>query len=98
MDQIDLEENKLENLLPPVKDMARKYGDIPVIVAGAFYTHADILKFIAMGADGVQMGTRFLATVESSAPDEYKQAVLEAKDEDIVVAHRPGSPCGLPSG
>ena len=96
MDQIDLEENKLENLLPPVKDMARKYGDIPVIVAGGIYTHADILKFIAMGADGVQMGTRFLATVESSAPDEYKQAVLEAKDEDIVVAHRPGSPCGLP--
>jgi nitronate monooxygenase len=96
MDQIDLEENKLENLLPPVKDMARKYGDIPVIVAGGIYTYADILKYIAMGADGVQMGTRFLATVESSAPDEYKQAVLEAKEEDIVVAYRPGSPCGLP--
>ncbi len=96
IDQIDVESNKLENLLPPVKDMARKYGDIPVIVAGGIYTHEDIVKFISMGANGVQMGTRFLATVESSASGEYKQAVLAAKEEDIVVAHRPGSPCGLP--
>jgi nitronate monooxygenase len=49
-----------------------------------------------MGADGVQMGTRFLATEESSASSEYKSAVLRAKEEDIVVAHKPGSPCGLP--
>ncbi len=96
IDQIDLESNKLENLLPPVKDMARKMGDFPVIVAGGIYTNADIAKFISMGADGVQMGTRFLATQESSASEEYKQAVLKARDEDIVVAHRPGSPCGLP--
>jgi nitronate monooxygenase len=51
---------------------------------------------MAMGADGVQMGTRFLATVESSATEAYKKAVVAAKEEDIIVAHRPGSPCGLP--
>ena len=96
IDQVDLESNKLENLLPPVKDMARKFGDIPVIVAGGIYTHADIVKFMDMGADGVQMGTRFLATIESSATEAYKQAVVSAKEEDIIVAHRPGSPCGLP--
>ncbi|MDA8085032.1 MAG: nitronate monooxygenase [Nitrospiraceae bacterium] len=96
IDQIDTEDNRLENLLPPVKDMAKKYGGMPVIVAGGIYTHEDIRKFIAMGADGVQMGTRFLATEESSATQDYKQAVLGAKEEDIVVAHRPGSPCGLP--
>ncbi len=96
IDQVDLESNKLENLLPPVKDMAKKFGDIPVIVAGGIYTHADIVKFMGMGADGVQMGTRFLATSESSATEAYKQAVVFAKEEDIVVAHRPGSPCGLP--
>jgi nitronate monooxygenase len=96
MDQIDIEPNKLENLLPPVKDMAKKYGDFPVIVAGGIYTHDDIARFIKMGADGVQMGTRFLATEESSATDEYKQAVVNAKEEDIIVAHDPGSPCGLP--
>lgn len=96
IDQVDLESNKLENLLPPVKDMARKFGDFPVIVAGGIYTHADIVKFMDMGADGVQMGTRFLATNESSATEAYKQAVIFAKEEDIIVAHRPGSPCGLP--
>jgi nitronate monooxygenase len=96
INQIDLEENKLENLLPPVKEIARKYGDFPVIVAGGIYTNEDILKFLSMGADGVQMGTRFLATEESSATAEYKAAVLSAKEEDIVVAHDPGSPCGLP--
>lgn len=96
IDQIELEYNKLENLLPPVKDMAIKYGDFPVIVAGGIYEHADIIRFLKMGADGIQMGTRFLATKESSATPEYKQAVVNAKDEDILVAYKPGSPCGLP--
>jgi len=96
MDQINLDSNILENLFPPVKDMAVKYGDIPVIVAGGIYTHDDIVRFIKMGASGVQMGTRFLATHESSASPLYKKAVVEAGDEDIVVADKPGSPCGLP--
>jgi nitronate monooxygenase len=96
IDQVDLESNRLENLLPPVKDRAVKCGDFPVIVAGGIYTHEDILRFLGMGADGVQMGTRFLATEESSASETYKQAVVHAKEEDITVAHRPGSPCGLP--
>lgn len=95
-DQIDLEENKLENLFPLVKEIAIKYGDFPVIVAGGIYTHEDIIFFINMGADGVQMGTRFLATIESSATPAYKQAVIQAKKDDIVVAQKPGSPCGLP--
>jgi nitronate monooxygenase len=96
MDQIYLESNTLENLLPPIKDMAIKYGDFPVIVAGGIYTHEDIEKFMLMGADGVQMGTRFLATEESSASEAYKRAVVSASEEDIVVAFDPGSPCGLP--
>jgi len=96
MDQIELESNKLENLLPPVKDMAIKYGNFPVIVAGGIYTHEDIVRFLRMGADGVQMGTRFLATEESSASAAYKKAVVDATEEDILVAHDPGSPCGLP--
>lgn len=96
MDQVDLESNKLENLLPPVKDMAIKYGNIPVIVAGGIYTHEDIQRFLAMGADGVQMGTRFLATEESSATEAYKQAVVEVNQENTYLAYRPGSPCGLP--
>ncbi len=95
-DEIESESNRLENLLPSVKDMAKKYGDFPVIVAGGVYLHDDIVRFMQMGADGVQMGTRFLATEESSASDEYKQAVVRAREEDILVAYQPGSPCGLP--
>ena len=95
-DQIDIESNKLENLFPPVMDAAKKYGGIPVIVAGGIYTHADIVRFLEMGASGVQMGTRFLATEESSASPEYKQAVIAVKEEDIIIALDPGSPCGLP--
>lgn len=94
--QIDSEEYRLENLLPPVKDVARKYGDFPIIVAGGIYTYEDIVKFLRLGADGVQMGTRFLATEESSASAAYKQAVINASREDILVATSPGSPCGLP--
>lgn len=96
IDQVDLESNRLENLLPPVKDLALKCGDFPVIVAGGIYSHDDIVRFMELGADGVQMGTRFLATEESSATPAYKQAVVNATEADIVVAHRPGSPCGLP--
>jgi nitronate monooxygenase len=96
IDEVELESNRLENLLPPVKDVAARFGGFPVIVAGGIYSHADIVKFLAMGADGVQMGTRFLATEESSASEEYKEAVVKAAREDIVVAHDPGSPCGLP--
>jgi len=95
-DQIDREENTLERLLPPVKEFARAHGDFPVIVAGGIYTHEDIRRFLALGADGVQMGTRFLATEESSASEAYKQAVLRARPEGILVANDPGSPCGLP--
>ena len=95
-DQLDLEENTLERLLPPVKEVAQAHGDFPVIVAGGIYTHEDIRRFLALGADGVQMGTRFLATDESSASADYKQAVVRARTEDILVANDPGSPCGLP--
>jgi nitronate monooxygenase len=96
VEEIYLESNKLENLLPPVKEVAEKYGGFPVIVAGGIYTHDDIVRFLKMGADGVQMGTRFLVTRESSASDAYKRAVINAGKEDILVAHNPGSPCGLP--
>jgi nitronate monooxygenase len=98
-DQIELESNRLENLLPPVKELAMKNGDFPVIVAGGIYSHEDIARFIALGADGVQMGTRFLVTNECSATDVYKQSVVEATADDIIVAYHPGtpaSPCGLP--
>lgn len=95
-DELGLESNKLENLLPQVKDVAIKYGDFPVIVAGGIFDRDDILNFIAQGADGVQMGTRFLATEECSASPAYKEAVMSVHKDDILVAEKPGSPCGMP--
>lgn len=94
------EENTLENLFPAVKEVAMRYGNFPVIVAGGIYTHEDIVEWQRKGADGVQMGTRFLATIESSATQQYKDAVISCSEKDIAVAdpafHSPGSPCGLP--
>ncbi len=95
LEDVEKEENRLENLLEDVLKTAKKYGDMPVVAAGGIYTYEDILRMLDLGASGVQMGTRFLATEESSATDEFKQAVLKAKEEDIVVAYRPGSPCGM---
>lgn len=94
--EIYLESNRLENLLTPVKEMAIKYGDFPVIVAGGIFSHADIVRFLALGANGVQMGTRFLATEESSASHAYKRAVVDSLREDITIAEKPRSPCGMP--
>jgi nitronate monooxygenase len=95
-DELGLPSNALEALLPAVKDVARRHGDFPVIAAGGIFTHEDIVGILGQGADGVQMGTRFLATEESSADAAYKQAVVDATRDDILVARDPGSPCGLP--
>lgn len=67
--------------------------DIPVIGAGGVVTGADIRRAIDAGAAGVQIGSRFAATVESSAPDAFKQMYVDATDEDIVLVK---SPVGLP--
>lgn len=95
-EELSLDSNKLENLFPLVKETAMKWGDFPVIVAGGIYSHNDITRFLRLGADGVQLGTRFLVTEESSASASYKQAVVDAGQEDIIVSPRPGSPCGMP--
>jgi len=92
-EEIDDPNFSLENLLPAVKAVAKKYGDFPVIAAGGIYDRADILRFLDLGANGVQMGTRFLATKESSASEIYKQAVVNARKEDIIIATKLQSPC-----
>lgn len=88
-------ENQLENLVPDVLEVAKKWGGIPVIAAGGIYTNEDIHQFIQMGCVGVQMGTRFLATHESGASETYKKKLIECKKEDIILAEKYGSPCGM---
>ncbi|TSD02327.1 MAG: 2-nitropropane dioxygenase [Parcubacteria group bacterium Athens0714_26] len=93
-DQIGKPEYSMEALLPEIKKVAQANGNFPVIAAGGIFTNQDILDVIALGADGVQMATRFMATKESSASDAYKQAVIETNSPDDIIVSS-GSPCGL---
>lgn len=60
--------------------------EIPVIAAGGIADGRGILAAMSLGASGVQIGTRFAATVESSAHDNYKRKILESKDVDTTLA------------
>jgi nitronate monooxygenase len=96
--EIDDDNYSLEKILPQVveamKPFAKKYEkDIPVIAAGGIYTGSDIYDFLQLGASGVQMATRFVTTFECDAADAFKQAYINAKEEDIVIIK---SPVGLP--
>ncbi len=93
-----LEDYTLEKLLAQVLEVIKpfedKYGKkIPIITAGGIYTGKDIARMLSLGASGVQMGTRFVATEECQVSDEFKQAYLDAKKEDIVIVK---SPVGMP--
>jgi nitronate monooxygenase len=68
-------------------------SDIPVIAAGGIWDREDMLKAFEMGAKGVQVGTRFACTEEGDASDRFKQAYVDAKEEDVVLIQ---SPAGLP--
>ena len=88
------EEFQLENLIPQVIEEAKNWGDIPVIAAGGVWDKNDIDKFLKMGCAGVQMATRFIATHECDAAEEFKKVLLEAKEDDIELLK---SPVGLPA-
>jgi enoyl-[acyl-carrier protein] reductase II len=62
--------------------------DIPVIAAGGIADGRGILAALSLGAEGVQIGTRFAATVESSAHQNYKQKVVEAKDDGTLLTFK----------
>ena len=89
-----LPENQLEAILPPVVEEAKNWGDIPVIAAGGIWDHADIVRMMELGASAVQMGTRFIGTVECDAHENFKQVILGAKEEDIALLK---SPVGYPA-
>ncbi len=86
-------EYQLENLFPSVLEEAQRWGGIPVIVAGGVWSYKDIVYYMERGASGVQMATRFIATHECDAPPIYKEIVLNAEEEDIMLFK---SPVGYP--
>ena len=97
-EHLDDPDYALEKILPQVIAAVKPYAEqfnknIPVIAAGGIYTGADIHKIMQLGAQGVQMGTRFVATDECDASQEFKAAYINCKKGDIVIID---SPVGLP--
>jgi enoyl-[acyl-carrier protein] reductase II len=85
------EETTTMVLIPHV----RKVVDIPLIAAGGIGSGRAMLAAFALGAEGVQMGSRFAATVESSAHDLFKQKVVEATEGDTVLTLKQLAPARL---
>lgn len=69
---------------------------IPIVAAGGIATGRQMLAAFVLGADAVQIGTRFIATTEAHVSEEYKQAILKAEPEDIVMTSRiSGTPAAV---
>jgi len=97
-DQLNDESNKLENLISEILKVTawvkEKYNkEIPLIAAGGIFTGKDMFQIMKRGASAVQLGTRFVATEECDASIEFKNAFVEAKEDDIKIIK---SPVGLP--
>ena len=90
---LSFDEN-VKNIIEEIKkfeDMFKK--DIPVIVGGGVYDKKDMIKYLELGAQGVQIGTRFVATEECDAHINFKNAYINAKKDDIKIIK---SPVGMP--
>ncbi len=82
------------DIINETKKYAEKYNkEIPVVVAGGVFDGYDIAKYLKLGASGVQMATRFVATEECDASDEFKNAYVNCNKDDIQIVK---SPVGMP--
>ncbi|MGI6498966.1 MAG: NAD(P)H-dependent flavin oxidoreductase [Oscillospiraceae bacterium] len=88
-----LEEIVLD-VLAATKEAEQEFGvKIPVVAAGGIFTGDDVSRFIKLGAAGVQVATRFVVTEECDAAPEFKQAYIDAEEDDIEIIK---SPVGMP--
>lgn len=97
-EQIDDPAFSLKSIVPPVvaeiKSFEIKFNKtIPVIAGGGIYDGQDIYEIFKLGASGVQMATRFVATHECDADMKFKKAFVNCKKDDISIIK---SPVGLP--
>ena len=93
-EQCGLLEYQLENLIEPILEEIKVWGDFPLIAAGGIWDHTDIQKMFELGAKGVQLGTRFIGTHECDAHDEFKEVLLKSTQQDIQLFK---SPVGYPA-
>ncbi len=85
------DESTTFTLIPMVKELVK----IPLIAAGGIGSGRGMLAAMVLGADGVQIGSRFAATPESSAHDNFKQIILEVKDGDTHLTLKELAPVRL---
>ncbi len=84
----------LKDVVAKVKEFEKEFNrKIPVIAAGGIFTGKDIAKCLKLGASGVQMASRFVATEECDADIKFKEAYINAKEENIEIVE---SPVGMP--
>lgn len=85
---------EIKNILQEVAKYEDQYGrTIPTVFAGGVYDRADINHYVDLGCAGVQIATRFVATEECDADDGFKNAYIQAKEEDVTIVK---SPVGMP--
>ena len=84
----------VSEIIDETKKYAEKYNtEIPVVVAGGVFDGYDIAKYLKLGANGVQMATRFVVTEECDASQAFKDAYLNCSKEDVQIVK---SPVGMP--
>lgn len=87
-------DEEIQAIIACIRTYEEKYQvKIPVIVAGGVFDSEDIRHVLSLGADGVQIASRFVATKECDASDAYKQAYIKAGEEDVCIIK---SPVGMP--
>lgn len=84
----------LKLLFQDVQKQRDVFGSFPIIVAGGIYSRDDINSFLSLGADAVQMATRFIVTDESGASEQFKDTLIQASPDDIKIID---SPVGHPA-
>ena len=93
MDAIDFD-GEIRQIIDCKKEYEQRYQkNIPVIVAGGIFDQKDISHALDLGADGVQIASRFVATEECDASEAYKEAYIHASEENIEIIQ---SPVGMP--
>lgn len=85
--------NPLQILIPALR---HKFPNTPIVAAGGIANGETLLSMLVLGASGASIGTRFIACTESSVNDAYKQAVVNAHMDDIVMTSKlSGTPCTI---
>ena len=87
-------DSEIKDIIALIKEYEVKYEkSIPVIIAGGIHTREDMDHAFSLGAQAVQVGTKFIPTHECDANIRYKEAYLNVKAEDVVIIK---SPVGMP--